>query len=97
MDRISEGRRYIFASQAERIADVAMGQANRAPHEALSMQEYRVMAYLAQGQRLTEIGELMHLSPKTVTTYRARVLEKIGAESNRALFQYCLDHGITAG
>ena len=95
MERILEGRRYITASQAERIADLALGQADRAPHEALSMQEYRVMTYLAQGKRLTEIADLMNLSPKTITTYRARVLEKIGVETNQALLKYCLDRGIS--
>lgn len=97
MERIAEGKRYITVSQAERIAEVALGEADRAPHETLSMQEHRVMVYLAQGKRLTEIGELMHLSPKTITTYRARVLEKIGVDSNQALLKYCLSHGVTVG
>lgn len=87
----------ITASQAERIADLALGQARLAPHESLSMQEYRVLIYLAQGKRLTEIGTLMHLSPKTVTTYRTRVLEKLQVQTNRDLIQYCLDHGISHG
>lgn len=97
MERIAEGKRYITVSQAERIAEVALGEADRAPHETLSMQEHRVMVYLAQGKRLTEIGELMHLSPKTITTYRARVLEKIGVDSNQALLKYCLSHGVSVG
>lgn len=97
MERIAEGKRYITVSQAERIAEVALGEADRAPHETLSMQEHRVMVYLAQGKRLTEIGELMYLSPKTITTYRARVLEKIGVDSNQALLKYCLSHGVSVG
>lgn len=97
MERVSEGKRYITVSQAERIAEVALGEADRAPHETLSMQEHRVMVYLAQGKRLTEIGEIMHLSPKTITTYRARVLEKIGVVSNQALLKYCLSHGVCVG
>jgi two-component system invasion response regulator UvrY len=97
IERISEGGRYITASQAERIAELALGAGRSAPHEALSTQEYRVLVYLAEGKRLTDIGELMHLSPKTVTTYRARVLEKLRAETNRDLIQYCLDHGISHG
>lgn len=95
MERIFEGRRYITASQAERIADMAVGQINQAPHETLSTQEHRVMVYLAQGKRLTEIAESMHLSPKTITTYRARVLEKLGVGNNQGLLKYCLDHGIS--
>lgn len=97
IERIVSGGRYITASQAERMADLAYGQASAAPHETLSMQEYRVLVHLAQGRRLTDIGQLMSLSPKTVTTYRARVLEKLNAQTNRDLIQYCLDHGISPG
>lgn len=97
IERISAGGRYLTASQAEHIAELVLGQASAAPHESLSMQEYRVLIYLSEGKRLTEIGELMHLSPKTVTTYRARVLEKLRATTNRELIQYCLDHGIHHG
>lgn len=97
IERISSGGRYLTASQAEHIAELVLGEALSAPHESLSMQEYRVLIYLAQGKRLTEIGELMHLSPKTVTTYRARVLEKLRVTTNRELIQYCLDQGITHG
>ena len=95
MERISSGKKYITASQAERIAEMALGQRFQAPHEALSTQEYQVMTYLARGKRLTEIAELMNLSPKTVTTYRGRVLEKLGVQNNQLLYQYCIDHGIT--
>lgn len=95
MERISSGKKYITASQAERIAEMALGQRFQAPHEALSTQEYQVMTYLARGKRLTEIADLMNLSPKTVTTYRGRVLEKLGVQNNQLLYQYCIDHGIT--
>lgn len=95
IERISAGGRYLTASQAEHIAELLLGQASAAPHESLSLQEYRVLIYLSEGRRLTEIGELMHLSPKTVTTYRARVLEKLRVSTNRELIQYCLDHGIS--
>ena len=95
METIAQRGRYITASQAERIADMAFGEGRLAPHELLSQQEYRVLIFLAEGKRLIEIGELMHLSAKTVTTYRARVLEKLRLKTNRELIQYCLDHRIT--
>lgn len=94
MERVAAGGRYITQSQAERIVDMSTGQMNPTPHEQLSSQEHRVLVYLAEGKRLTEIGELMNLSPKTITTYRARVLDKLGVKTNRALIQYCLDHGV---
>jgi len=94
LERITAGGRYITASLAERLADLMTGEAARAPHEELSAQEYRVMQQLAAGKRLVEIAESMHLSPKTVTTYRARVLEKLDVASNADLIRYCLQHGL---
>lgn len=95
LERITAGGKYITASLAERLADqMISGTADRAPHEELSAQEYRVMLLLAEGRRLTDIGEAMHLSPKTVTTYRARILDKLGVDSNAELIRYCIAHGI---
>ena len=96
VERILSGKRYISATLAELLADrVAGGAAN--PHEALSDQEYRVMLLLAAGQRVGVIAEAMHLSPKTVSTYRTRILEKLGVEGNVELARYCLDHGLIDG
>jgi DNA-binding NarL/FixJ family response regulator len=94
IERVAAGGRYITLSQAERIVDMSTGLMSATPHEQLSSQEYRVLVYLAQGKRLIEIGALMNLSPKTITTYRTRVLEKLGLATNRELIQYCMDHGI---
>ncbi len=94
LERILAGGRYITASLAEKLADLITGDAPRARHEGLSAQEYRVLLRLAAGHRVADIATAMHLSPKTVTTYRARVLEKIGAASNVELARYCLAHGL---
>ena len=93
LERILAGGRYITASLAEQLADLVTGDAPHARHEELSPQEYRVMLQLAAGQRVADIAAAMHLSPKTVTTYRARVLEKIAVSSNAELARYCLTHG----
>lgn len=95
LERLLAGQRYLSPSQADRLAGQLAGATATAPHEALAPQEYRVLTLLAEGLRLTEIGELMHLSPKTVTTYRARVLEKLGLSNNSELVRYCVDHGIS--
>ncbi len=94
LERILAGQRYLSAGQADRLAGQLAGATATAPHEALAPQEYRVLMLLAEGMRLTEIGAAMHLSPKTVTTYRARVLEKLGLRNNNELLRYCLEHGI---
>lgn len=94
LERVAAGGRYITASLAERLADLAAGQRNAMPHEELSAQEYRVMLQLAAGRRVGDIAAGMHLSPKTVSTYRSRIMEKLGLASNAELARYCLGHGL---
>ena len=87
-------RDSISSSLAEQLANLMTGTAQAAPHDGLSAQEYRVMLLLAAGRRVSEIGELMHLSPKTVSTYRARILEKLAVDSNVGIARYCMSHGL---
>lgn len=94
LERIVAGGRYITASLAEQLADAVSGQGRLAAHDELSPQEYRVMIQLAQGRRIADIAALMHLSPKTVSTYRARILDKLGIASNAELARYCQGHGL---
>ncbi|MCU0868217.1 MAG: response regulator transcription factor [Burkholderiales bacterium] len=64
------------------------------PHARLSAREFRVLCMLAGGRGITDIANELGLSVKTVSTYRARVLEKFGAASNAELVKYCLHHGL---
>lgn len=96
LERVLAGGRYITASLADRLADLMTGGGvQRAPHEELSSQEYRVMLQLAAGQRVGEIAETMNLSPKTVSTYRSRILDKLGVAGNVELSRYCIQHGLS--
>lgn len=92
LERIMAGGRYIGPALAERLADRLAGKAAALPHEELSAQEYRVLLRLAAGQRIAAIAAAMHLSPKTVSTYRSRVLEKLAVSSNAELARYCQTH-----
>lgn len=94
LERIQAGGRYISARQAEHFADLLAGRSSAQPHDGLTDQEYRVMLQLAAGARVSDIAQAMHLSPKTVSTYRTRVLEKVGASSNAELARYCMRHGL---
>lgn len=96
LERVLAGGRYITASLAEQLAGFVTGEKTSfdAPHETLSQQEYRVMLQLAAGQRVADIAATMHLSPKTITTYRARILQKLGVDSNVELARYCIRHGL---
>jgi DNA-binding NarL/FixJ family response regulator len=53
-----------------------------------------VFKLIAQGESLVKIGDTLHLSPNTVTTYRSRILEKMGMSSNAELTRYALEHGL---
>lgn len=94
LERILAGGRYITASLAEQLADRVAGQRKALPHEDLSAQEYRVLLLLAAGKRVGDIAEDMHISPKTVSTYRARILEKLALNGNADLARYCVNHGL---
>lgn len=92
IERVMAGGRYISAALAEQLADRLTGGETRLPHETLSAQEYRVMLQLAAGHEGTEIAAGMHISPKTVSTYRGRILEKLGLANNAELVRYCIAH-----
>lgn len=94
LETILSGQRYLTSTQADRIARQMAGETTQRSHEKLTDQEYRVMILLAEGVRLNEIAERMNLSPKTVTTYRSRILEKLGLTSNNDLLRYCLEQAL---
>ena len=70
-------------------------QAGRTPHEALSDREFEVMRLLVEGLGPTEIGERLHLSVKTVSTHKTRILDKLNVKSTAELVRYALEHKLT--
>ncbi|MBU1576483.1 MAG: response regulator transcription factor, partial [Candidatus Edwardsbacteria bacterium] len=92
--RITQGRRYITSSLAEQLADVLHGEHEGAPHESLTDREYQILLMIASGKRLKEIAGELTLSPKTVSTYRGRILEKMGIQSNADIVRYAIEHKI---
>ncbi len=92
--RVAEGGRYITQSLAERLADELEGEVEKEPHQTLSDREYQVMTLLAAGKSITEIAEGLSLSVKTVSTYRARILEKLGLSSTAEIIRYALQRGL---
>ncbi len=95
IERLEKGGRYISNSMAEYMAQSLLEDNARPAHEQLGKQEYRVMLQIAAGIRVTDIASTMHLSPKTVSTYRTRVFEKLGVTSNVELAHYCLTHRLS--
>jgi DNA-binding NarL/FixJ family response regulator len=91
--KIARGGRYVSAALAERLA-AGLADPNAAPHELLSDREFQVMRGIASGLSVGQIATEMHLSVKTVSTYRARLLEKMHMTSNAEVMRYALDHGL---
>jgi len=94
LTKIMRGSRYISETLAERLAVGASGGSTENPHERLSDREFDVMRAIASGSSVSEIAAQMHLSVKTVSTYRARLLEKMGMSSNAELTRYALENGL---
>jgi len=88
--KVVAGGRYISPSMAEKLAAAVGGDYERPLHENLSDREFQVLCMIASGKRQKEIAEELCLSAKTVSTYRTRVLEKMGMESNAELTYYAV-------
>jgi DNA-binding NarL/FixJ family response regulator len=88
----ANGSRYVSPALAERLLTGAVSPVKRSPHEKLSRREMEVLLHLSNGISLTKIGELLHLSVKTIGTYRGRILEKLNVRSNAELTRYVLLH-----
>ena len=92
--KILGGGRYISASLAEKLIDNLDEAANKPLHESLSDREHEVMKMIAAGVPLTDIGDALHVSVKTVSTYRARIMEKMQMKSNAELARYAMTQGL---
>ncbi|GIX36519.1 MAG: DNA-binding response regulator [Lysobacteraceae bacterium] len=93
---VAAGRRYLSAEIAQRLA-LEPPDAADDPFGRLSPRELEVARLLCQGRRGSEIAALLHLSPKTVSTHKQHVLEKLGVDDVLALARLAVQHGITSG
>jgi len=92
--KILSGGRYISSSLAEKLIANLDEAADKPLHESLSDREHEVMRMIAAGTPLTEIGDALHVSVKTVSTYRARIMEKMQMKSNAELAIYAMTQGL---
>lgn len=92
--KVIKGGHYVSAALAETLAS-RLGQDNKGkPHEALSDREFEVFRLIASGKKPAAIAKTLHLSVKTVNTYRERVLEKIGLQTTADLVRYAIQNKI---
>jgi two-component system, NarL family, invasion response regulator UvrY len=90
--RVAGGRLFVTPSVAELLAGAVGGRGDEPLHERLSHREYQVFRLLSQGASVGEIALQLALSPNTVSTYRARILEKTGVRNDVELALYAVRH-----
>jgi DNA-binding NarL/FixJ family response regulator len=92
--QVAAGKKYVSAAVAEELANAIGEDSEKAPHEKLSDREYQTLCMIASGKTLTQIANELSLSVKTVSVYRARLLEKMKLKNNAELTHYGLKHGL---
>ena len=91
---VHSGRKYLTPEVAQMLADSVSQPAQEVPHASLSEREMQTLQKIASGKRLTDIAEELMLSPKTVSVYRARVLEKLQLSNNAELTVYAIRNNL---
>jgi DNA-binding NarL/FixJ family response regulator len=92
--KVADGGQYVSPQVAERLALTMKTSDGRPPHELLSDREYEVLRLIGSGKTVSEIAESLHLSVTTVSTYRARILNKMQLKNNAELTRYALMHQV---
>ena len=90
--RVARGGRYVPDSLAERLVTRLGAGGEMEPHETLSDREYEVLCLLGAGRTVGEIAEQLKLSPKTISTFRARILQKMRLRTSAELIRYAVEH-----
>jgi DNA-binding NarL/FixJ family response regulator len=94
---VNGGRRYLSKALAESVIDqFVMGSASQDPVDRLSSRERQVLQMLAEGRSVVEIAAKLSLSPKTVETYRARMMDKLDIHDLASLVKFAIQHGIAS-
>jgi two-component system invasion response regulator UvrY len=91
---VAQGRRYVTPDIAQMLVESLTTPTTEVAHEKLSDRELQTLVMIASGKRLSDIAEELTLSPKTVSVYRARVLEKLGLQNNSELTVYAIRNGL---
>ncbi len=92
--RVAHGGTYVTTSLAERVVQQLNGSVDVPRHARLTERELEVLRRIAAGQRAGEIAEALHLSVKTISTHKTRIMDKLQAPSTAALVRYAMQHGL---
>ena len=91
---VAQGRKYVTPEIAQMLVESLTAPVSEHAHDKLSDRELQTLVMIASGKRLSDIAEQLTLSPKTVSVYRARVLEKLGLQNNSELTVYAIRQGL---
>ncbi len=94
VNQVINGRKYVTPEIAQALIENLQAPKPVMPHESLSDREFQTLKLIATGHRLSDIAEALALSPKTVSVYRARILEKMAMSNNAELTHYAIKHGL---
>lgn len=92
--KVAGGGKFVSPALAEKLASDLMEDSERPPHESLSPREFQVMSLIASGKTVSEIAEELGVSVPTVSTFRARILEKMSMKTNAQLTHYAIKNGL---
>jgi DNA-binding NarL/FixJ family response regulator len=90
--QVAGGKKYVSAAVAQQLVEALADDSDKLPHERITDREYQVLVMIAAGNPLTQIAESLNLGVATVSTYRARLLEKMGLRSTAELIRYGLEN-----
>lgn len=91
---VASGKKYISPELAQELASEVSGERLELPHEALSNREYQTLCMIASGMTVSAIADKLALSVKTISMYRARLLQKMQLRNNAELTHYAIKHGL---
>jgi two-component system, NarL family, invasion response regulator UvrY len=94
VDQVLSGRKYVSASVAALLVSQASGY-DKTPHDVLSDREYQTLIMIASGKSISQIAEELSLSVPTISTYRARILQKMGLKNNAEITYYAIHQKLT--
>lgn len=92
--KVVSGGRYVSPSLAERMASYLDIDVQKPPHERLSDREYQIMRMMASGKQVSQVARELSLSVQTISTYRARILEKMDLKNNAEMTRYAIEKGL---
>jgi two-component system, NarL family, invasion response regulator UvrY len=91
---VYQGNRYVTPSLGEKLASMLKTSTDNPLHEALSNREYQILCLIGSGNDTRDIASKLSLSPKTVSTYRTRIFDKMGFKANSELIRYAIEHNL---